>query len=67
MNKLFITVLKRFCRVFISGAIAGIVAVPLFTDFTEDKIKTYVLLVISAAITGGLMAIDKAIRWTPEQ
>lgn len=66
-KELIWAIAKRIVRAFISGAIAGIVAIPLFSDFTEEKVKAYILLVISAAISGGLMGIDKAVRWTDEK
>lgn len=62
-KKLLFSVFKRFTRAFVSGAITTMIAVPMFTDFTLTDVKAWLIALIAAAITGGLMALDKAIRY----
>lgn len=65
MNKEYLlSVAKRFLRAFISGGLASIVLVPTLTGFSLTELKTWALAFVYAFITGGIMALDKAIRYT---
>lgn len=58
-------ILMRFIRGFISGGIASLLA--LFSTGTVissmAEFKDFVYALAIAFLTGGLMAIDKLIRW----
>ena len=63
---LIIATLKRFLRVFVSTGIASIgiaiVANPL-TNLDLKSLETWVALLLTAFISGGLAGLDKAIRF----
>lgn len=60
----FLSVAKRFLRAFISGGLASIVLVPALTGFSLEELKTWALMLVYAFVTGGIMALDKAVRYT---
>lgn len=65
MNEFVWAVSKRFLRVFISGAISSL-SIFLLASSPQDALKepgVYLLSVAIAAVTGGLAALDKALRW----
>ena len=55
-------VTNRFVRAFASGFIAGAVAVPAWGGSLTD-IGTYLKALLLGGIVGGLMALDKYIRY----
>jgi len=67
MNVEFIKAIAlRFARVFVSAGIAQvsvILATNPLTDFTPQVLKAWLLLLITSFISGGLAALDKAIRY----
>ena len=65
MDKAYLlSVAKRFLRAFISGGLASVVLVPVLTGFSVAELKTWALAFVYAFITGGIMALDKAVRYT---
>lgn len=66
MKDLILATLKRFLRVFVSTGIASIgmviVANPL-TNLDLKSLETWVALLLTAFISGGLAGLDKAIRF----
>lgn len=64
MDKQFwLSVLKRFLRAFVSGAITGMLTVSPLTGLSWREIQMWLVALIMGGITGGLMAIDKALRY----
>lgn len=68
MDKDYIySLIKRFLRSFIAGGIASLIPIltttPIENIMENPQILLYSLLV--AFITGGIMAIDKLVRYTP--
>lgn len=65
-----ISILKRFIKGFISGGIASVVFALQagFTITSVSDLKHYGGIVLVAFVTGGLLAIEKAITWnaTPQ-
>lgn len=68
MNKdLVWTVTKRFLRAFAAGSIASVIAIISSNQFSPDVMKdpkTFIYSILLGAITGGLQAIDKMLRYT---
>ena len=71
MDKQFwIRVGKRFARAFIIGGMAQVVAMigsGTFTAETWSDVGRWTAILAVAFVTGGLMALDKALRNTPEE
>lgn len=62
------SVIKRFFKGFVSGGIAYAV-ISLNTGMTVSSfndLKTLAITVGIAFVTGGLLAVEKALNWTPE-
>lgn len=72
MNKELVwTVIKRFLRAFVAGSIASLIAILGTAQMNPDVLKdphTFIYSLLLGAVTGGLQAIDKLIRWqdTPQ-
>jgi len=60
----------RFIRGFIAGAVGSMITVGVFAGSGLNDLKQWGILLgvaaISGGITGGLLALDKAIRWKNE-
>jgi hypothetical protein len=71
MDKQFwIRVGKRFARAFVIGGMAQVVAMigsGAFTAETWSDVGRWTAILAVAFVTGGLMALDKALRNTPEE
>lgn len=64
-NEQFLVIAKRFLRGFISGGI-GAVAALLGTGVTVatfEDLKQLGVALAAAFVSGGLLAIDKLLRW----
>jgi len=62
------SVLKRFAKAFVSGGFSS-VAVLLASGVTISNLaeaKNTLFVLSIAFISGGIMAIDKLLNWTPE-
>ena len=55
-------ILLRFARTFLSGAITGLLAVAPLAGYSITEAKAWGLALMTGAITGGLMALDKLVR-----
>lgn len=63
------SVIKRFIKGFIAGGIAS-VALAIDAGFSitsVNDLKQMGWALLVAFVTGGLLSLEKAIRWTPEQ
>jgi hypothetical protein len=54
-------VFLRGLRTFVAGGLGTMIAIS-FNGFTFKDLETYLVALIGAFITGGLAALDKAIR-----
>ena len=65
---MFKSVAKRFFKGFLAGGIAGALFVlksgVVITTF--DDAKKFIFAVIIGFMTGGFLAVEKAINWTTE-
>lgn len=57
------SVILRFLRVFISGAVANMVVFTTTNSSNLGDAKAWAWALCVAAITGGLAALDKALRY----
>lgn len=55
-------VLLRFIRTFVAGGITTMLAVAPLAGFEWGEIRTWLLALVFAFISGGLMAFDKLVR-----
>jgi len=66
----FKVLIIRFIRGFIAGAVGSMITVGVFAGSGLNDLKQWGILLgvaaISGGITGGLLALDKAIRWKNE-
>lgn len=68
MDKNFwIAVAKRFGRAFVSGGIAQVAAVLVLQPAAFDwaSLQSWLVMLVVSFVTGGLMALDKLVRYTP--
>lgn len=59
------SVLKRFLKGFLAGGLSSVVVI-LNADVTISSIadlKQFAISLLLAFMTGGMLAIDKALRW----
>lgn len=65
----FRSVVTRFGKAFIYGGLASVLAqlaiVP--TLATLEDLKTWGTALLFAFLTGGIMALEKALNWQPKQ
>ena len=66
----FKVLIIRFIRGFIAGAVGSMITVGVFagtnlTDF-QQWISLLIIAAVAGGITGGLLALDKAIRFNNE-
>lgn len=62
------SVLKRFFKGFVSGGIAyAVITLNAGTTISSfGDLKNFLITVGIAFVTGGLLALEKAMNWTPE-
>ena len=68
MDKNFwIAVAKRFGRAFVGGGIAQVAAVLVMQPAAFDwaSLQSWLVMLVVSFVTGGLMALDKLVRYTP--
>ncbi len=68
MDKNFwIAVAKRFGRAFVGGGIAQVAAVLVLQPAAFDwaSLQSWLVMLVVSFVTGGLMALDKLVRYTP--
>lgn len=68
MDKNFlIAVAKRFGRAFVGGGIAQVAVVLVTQPSTFDwaSLQSWLIMLVVSFITGGLLALDKLVRYTP--
>jgi len=62
----YISVVLRFLRIFISAGLAQVVLI-LYTNpfpgFAPEVLKNWMWILLTAFLSGGFAAIDKAIRY----
>jgi hypothetical protein len=66
LKTLLITIAKRYLRAFMAGGVGSLGILFASTQFNPETLKDPTALVISigtAFMTGGLMAIDKLLRY----
>ena len=66
---MFWTIVKRFVRAFLAGSIASMLAILASGQFDPSVLKDPTSLIYSlvlGALTGGLQALDKLLRYTPD-
>jgi len=63
------SIIKRFLKGFIAGGIASVVLALQagITISSLTDVKTLLTALGVAFVTGGLLAIEKGLNWTPEQ
>jgi hypothetical protein len=61
--------LKRFAKGFIAGGIAQVVLIigAGFQFHNLEDIRTYVTAILFGFVTGGLLAVEKMVNYTPPQ
>ena len=66
----FKVLLNRFLRGFIAGAVASLAALLPVSFNSLNDIKAWLFIAMmtafSGGLTGGLLALDKALRWKKE-
>lgn len=69
MDTLYKSVLLRFVRAFVAGAVANMLTVMTLTGNSWGEFKTWLLALVMSAIIGGIsgfiMAADKYLRSAP--
>lgn len=62
-----IAVAKRFGRAFVGGGIAQVAAVLVLKPpaFDWASLQSWLIMLVVSFITGGLLALDKLVRYTP--
>jgi len=54
-------VFLRFLRVFVIGGLSAVITIPI-TGYTWKDLQTWIVALVAAFISGGLAALDKALR-----
>ncbi len=68
MKQYLWTVFVRFLRAFVAGGIGQIIltlAITPFTLATWMDVKKWLVILVVAFITGGVLALDKLLRYDP--
>lgn len=64
------SVAKRFLKGFLAGAIASVATITFNTPTTWEELSTTLVMLafagITGGITGGVLAIEKWLSWTPQ-
>lgn len=63
----WIAVAKRFLRAFVGGGLAqvAVVAIVQPPSFDWASLQSWLVMLIVSFITGGLLALDKLVRYVP--